>query len=906
MLRKVVAVWVSLAMVFGFVVIMDTTFDFIPSVKGATLYVNETGSGGAFTKIQDAINASSGGDTILVFNGSYYENVVVNKTINLTGEDMNYTIVDGKGTGKVIHITADYVNITSLTLTGAGNDYKDAGISIDSNHNTISNNNVSNNKFGIFLNYSNENNLSKNYVTENMYGIWFIHSHYNIIISNNASSNSNSGISLWDSNSTQLISNIASWNHFEEGIQIHGSDMTNLSNNTVLSNDARGIYIDDSKDFNVIGNNLSHNQIGVFIYQSTNVQIRDNTALYNLGGGIYLSHSDGNNITGNIASYSNQGINLDYSESNYIEGNIARGNKMGGISLQSSIGNNITDNTMKNNGVFINGEDIQHWITNEINTSNTVNGKPVYYWKNQISRTVPDNAGQVILGNCTNIKINDHDFIDTTVGVELGFSSNCSITGIKSTNGIYGFLLYESSGNHIANSNGSQNLFAGIGLSYSNENIITNGTYSNATYNGIGISLSRSHRNNITYNNASSNIDYGISLFYADMNNITGNTALNNDIAIRLHFSKGNNIIDNIARNNNNGLYIFYSDWNTVKNNTATNNSYGIYHSESDYNTNENNTLLNNSYGIYISKSNENVISGNIISLNSNHGIFIDESRYNEIKLNNFTMNNVGIYVMSDQNIDNVIYHNNIIDNSKQAYDYTDTNLWDNGYPEGGNYWSDYDGIDLNGTPTQDVPPPDGIGDTPYLIDSDSQDNFPLMAPYFHRPYENYTILKNGWNLISIPLIQVEQSLAKVLESINGYYDAVQWFDISHNNDPWKHHKIGKPLGNDLSELNETMSFWIHITQPGDTIFLYNGTQPTTNLTIQLHSGWNMVGYPSLTNHNRTIGLNNLEFGVDVDAIHWFDASAKTWHFMDQDDVFIPGRGYWVHSKVETTWDVPL
>ncbi|UCG68392.1 MAG: right-handed parallel beta-helix repeat-containing protein, partial [Thermoplasmata archaeon] len=287
--RKVIAIWLSLILMMSVVVFVDVSMDLTLNVGGTTLYVNTTGSDGAYTSIQDAINDSKIGDTVFVYNGTYYENVVVNKTINLTGENRDYTIVDGGGIGKVIHITIDFVNVTQLTLTGAGSNYKDAGISVDSDYNTISNNNVSNNTFGIFLNYSNENNLSKNQVINNMYGIWIIHSHYNIMINNNASSNSNCGISLWDSNSTQLIGNNASWNPFEGGIQIHRSDRTNLSNNIILSNNnARGLYIDDSKNFNVFDNNLSYNQIGVFLFYSTNIKIRNNTALFNPGGGIYL------------------------------------------------------------------------------------------------------------------------------------------------------------------------------------------------------------------------------------------------------------------------------------------------------------------------------------------------------------------------------------------------------------------------------------------------------------------------------------------------------------------------------------------------------------------------------------------------------------------------------------------
>ncbi len=141
---------------------------------------------------------------------------------------------------------------------------------------------------------------------------------------------------------------------------------------------------------------------------------------------------------------------------------------------------------------------------------------------------------------------------------------------------------------------------------------------------------------------------------------------------------------------------------------------------------------------------------------------------------------------------------------------------------------------------------------------------------------------------------------------IDGWYDAVQWYNISDLNDPWKHHKVGKPYGNDLFELNETMSFWIHITQPGDTIFIYNGTQPTSNQSISLHPGWNMVGYPSNTNYNRTEGLNNLIFGSEVDAIWTYNATTQTWKEITASDYFEVGRGYWIHSKVTKTWIVPL
>jgi parallel beta-helix repeat protein len=484
-----------------------------------------------------------------------------------------------------------------------------------------------------------------------------------------------------------------------------------------------------------------------------------------------------------------------------------------------------------------------------------------------------------------------------------------NVTEFTIMNGSYfGIFLNDVSGCNIFNNTASNNT-CGIYLDFSDSNTIANNTVSN---NSDGINLNTSSSNTITNNNASSNNKEGIYLGNSNWNIITNNTAAsNNDCGILLMLSSlFNTIVNNNALNNAySGILIFESsDFNTIDNNKVLNNRYGISLDNSNSNTVAYNNISNNQGVIYgginVGASDSNTIANNTISSNNNYGIYLEFSDSNTITNNTVISNDSeGIYLKSSNS--NKIFHNKIIGNVIQAFDNTNKgNQWDNGYPSGGNYWSDYGGVDIFKGPYQDIPGSDGIGDTPYIIDFNSWDNYPLMQPY--KPLENYLILKQDWNLISLPFIQEEQNLTRVLGSINGWYDAVQWFYNSDQNKPWKHHKIGKPFGNDLFELNESMSFWIHITNPGDTIFLYNGTAPTSNQTIPLHPGWNMVGYPSLSNHNRSIGLNNLEFGPDVDAIQWYDAATKTWPFMGPEDHFSPGRGYWVHSKVEAGWEVPL
>ncbi len=181
-----------------------------------------------------------------------------------------------------------------------------------------------------------------------------------------------------------------------------------------------------------------------------------------------------------------------------------------------------------------------------------------------------------------------------------------------------------------------------------------------------------------------------------------------------------------------------------------------------------------------------------------------------------------------------------------------------------------------------------------------------IASASFEVLAQNYLSLRQGWNLISIPFIQSDKNLGTVLSSIDGLYDSVQWYDAMDTNDHWKHNKEGKLFGNDLFELDETMGFWIHITPPGVTFFPYNGTEPSVNQHIPLYPGWNLVGYPSLTNYDRTDGLNNLTFDTHVDSIWSYNSSSQEWKEMEVTDYFEVGRGYYFHVKTSCVWEVPL
>ena len=123
-----------------------------------------------FDNIQDGIDAVVENGTVNVFNGEYYENVVVNKTVDLIGEDKDVTIIDGGGSGDVVNVSADWVNITEFTIKNSGSS-GDAGIYIHSNYSIITGNNISNNNYGIYLTDSSDNTIYNNYFnnTNNAY-----------------------------------------------------------------------------------------------------------------------------------------------------------------------------------------------------------------------------------------------------------------------------------------------------------------------------------------------------------------------------------------------------------------------------------------------------------------------------------------------------------------------------------------------------------------------------------------------------------------------------------------------------------------------------------------------------------------------------------------------------------------
>lgn len=206
-----------------------------------------------------------------------------------------------------------------------------------------------------------------------------------------------------------------------------------------------------------------------------------------------------------------------------------------------------------------------------------------------------------------------------------------------------------------------------------------------------------------------------------------------------------NAYVDSYAQEHD-GLRYHSPNHNLIRNNTVKSSLTGVFLSDAHANSIKLNVLENNHLaGIYfLEYSSENIITDNIFSKSSpvsegwgGYGIAVGTGSSNNLFVhNNVSYNSkIGIsvelhgsgYPLPSMNL---FYQNYMVGNTIQAYDSGISNVWDGGYPYGGNYWSDYGGVDLKTGPSQNLDCSDGIGDTAYVIEVNNLDHYPLMTQY--------------------------------------------------------------------------------------------------------------------------------------------------------------------------------
>ena len=589
----------------------------------------------------------------------------------------------------------------------------------------------------------------------------------------------------------------------EAGIKVK-SNNNRLINNNAYSNswfDTKfGIRLDSSSNNELIGNNVSNNNVGIELYFSNN-----------------------NRLTGNNAS------------NNYQDANGGGGL---GISLSSSSNNTLTGNIMLNNGhnFGVTGSIDSHY-NNSIDISNTVNGKPIYYFQSVSDKiyTTYANVGTFYCINCNNITVRDSIFTNNVNGVFFWKTNNSKIEDVDTSGNYYGIHLSFSSNNKLNGNKASNNGYTG----------------------GYGIYLDSSSNNELIGNNASNNIRYHSGICP-----------------------------------NGFGITLSSSSNNTLSGNTASNNGGGCGGS-----------------GISLDFSSKNTLIGNNVS-------------------NNGELGN-GISLSSSSN--NKIFHNNLIQNFIQADDNSNNNSWDNGYPSGGNYWSDYTGVDLNSGPSQNIPGSDGIGDTPYSIigGAGAQDRYPFMEMITHESTKTVE-LEAGWNLISIPLnlntwILGDESTVgnplnvtptNCLSSIYRYNTTSYLFEKSDHFDNWGWYPATG--SGSFTALEPGRGYWVMAQQ--DCELTFTGTEPS-DLDIPLDTGWNLIGWYSMNEaalgEEAVVGNPlNVTPANSLTSIYRYNTTSalfeKSDHFPDWgwypatgSEGFTkmePGRGYWLMANNDAFW----
>jgi parallel beta-helix repeat protein len=336
-------------------------------VSGETWYVDDDGRAN-FMKIQDAIDNATAGDSIIVRDGTYIENVDVyvdNVTISsVNGSD--FTIVQAANSSDhVFEVSADYVNISGFTVNDS-TEYRRGGIYLgrDVDHCTISHNNVTGNSAGIYLSLSRENNVSNNIVSNNIEG----------------------GIHLSNSYSNAFINNT----FMNDGFIVLGSHQNTMINNRV--NGKPLVYLEDASDYMVeeagqvilvncnnitVKNvNISHTCVGVQLSHTSNSRITNITANWNSQYGIFLGLGSNNNmLMVNTVNSNEQGIRLDSKSNDNLLINNTINSNYDGISLTDTSNTLLTKNTANSNyyGIYLrSSSDNVIYLNNFVNNTHNI------------------------------------------------------------------------------------------------------------------------------------------------------------------------------------------------------------------------------------------------------------------------------------------------------------------------------------------------------------------------------------------------------------------------------------------------------------------------------------------------------------------------------------------------------
>ena len=334
----------------------------------------------------------------------------------------------------------------------------------------------------------------------------------------------------------------------------------------------------------IIANTANNNTHGIHINRVyIDTSIINNTANNNRENGIYYEGVVNTTISGNIANNNKNGIYFYRERGNQSEvsKNIALNNKEHGIIFTSTYGYNLTENVMKGSGLGIYDFSLEEMSQMSIDTTNTVNGNPIYFYINETNLT-PDsfsNAGQIILYNCNDSVISNVDVSNCSMGISVIDSNNVAIENSVISNNLRGMYIWNTNNSLIKGN-------------------LINDNYKRWNSNGL---VMRGTNNTIFKNRIYSNgqgIYFDFLCFY---NNISDNKIIGSSKGIGIYIksvSSYNIFSRNLIKNNGHyGIIAAGSHNNLFYENFFINNTIHVYGSI-EFNT-WNNTLIGNYWDDY-------------------------------------------------------------------------------------------------------------------------------------------------------------------------------------------------------------------------------------------------------------------------------------------------------------------